>query len=132
MRRDAPPAIPHPESKRKRRRRDQKKERNGKLTRLLHPPELLHELLVDDLPPGRVDHHGVVPLRRGFLHGQPRDLRRIRIRPHREDVDADRRSKDFELLDRGRAVHVRGAEEDAAVALGHAAREGGRPLVVGH
>ena len=85
------------------------------------PPRLLHHLLVDVEPPGRVDDHDVGAGALGLLHGVLRDLDGIAALAR--DRDADLLTERAELRDGGGPLEVRGDEQRSAPLLLEPERE---------
>src|SRR5438552_10438102 len=100
-----------------------------------HALELAHELVVDRLPPGGVDQHGVAAARARGRDPLACNRDRVATGRRRMDRQPELARERLELGDRGRPVHVGGDEVRGAPALGREpARElrrgGGLPRAV--
>ncbi len=88
--------------------------------------ELVHELLVDVEPAGRVDDEDVASLRAGLVEALFRHLDRVLRRAVEVDRDLNLLAELLELVDRGRALEVRGHERRRFPFLAEEQRELGR------
>ena len=97
-------------------------QRVGRVHRVAHAPQLVHQVGVDLQPTGGVHDHQVLAEARRLVERRARDLDRV-LRPvvgrgpHRE---VELAAEHAQLLDRGRALQVGGDEQHAeALALEH-------------